>query len=89
MLAGNSEKAAEIISSQLGITEFDVQVLPEEKHGMIEKLKADGRRVVMVGDGINDVPALAAANISAGRKVLACVWVFHIIYFAFGVKNCE
>lgn len=65
MLTGDSEKAAEIISEQLGITEYYAQVLPEEKHGMIEKMKSEGRRVVMVGDGINDAPALAAANVSA------------------------
>ena len=65
MLTGDSARAAEIIAEQLGITEFYAQVLPEEKHEMIEKLKADGRRVVMVGDGINDAPALAAANVSA------------------------
>lgn len=65
MLTGDSARGAEIISEQLGITEFYAQVLPEEKHEMIEKLKADGRRVVMVGDGINDAPALAAANVSA------------------------
>lgn len=64
MLTGDSAMAAEIIAKQLGITEFYAQVLPEEKHEMIEKLKADGRRVVMVGDGINDAPALAAANVS-------------------------
>lgn len=65
MLTGDSEKAAEIISEQLGITEFYAQVLPEEKHSRIERMKSEGRRVVMVGDGINDAPALAAANVSA------------------------
>ncbi len=64
MLTGDSEKAAQIIAGKLGITEFYAQVLPEEKHGMIEKMKSEGRRVVMVGDGINDAPALAAANVS-------------------------
>ncbi|MGN0657345.1 MAG: heavy metal translocating P-type ATPase [Ruminiclostridium sp.] len=65
MLTGDSEKAARIISEQLGITEYYAQILPEEKHGMVEKMKSEGRRVVMVGDGINDAPALAAANVSA------------------------
>lgn len=65
MLTGDSEKAVEIISEQLGITEFYAQVLPEEKHSRIERMKSEGRRVVMVGDGINDAPALAAANVSA------------------------
>lgn len=65
MLTGDSVKAAQVIASQLGITEYYAQVLPEEKHGMIEMLKAEGKKVVMVGDGINDAPALAAANVSA------------------------
>lgn len=64
MLTGDSEKAAKIISEQLGITEYHAQVLPEEKHGRIEKMKSEGRHIVMVGDGINDAPALAAANVS-------------------------
>lgn len=64
MLTGDSVKTAEVIASQLGITEFYAQVLPEQKHSMIESLKAQGRRVIMVGDGINDAPALAAANVS-------------------------
>ena len=68
MLTGDSAKAAEIIAGQLGINEFYAQVLPEEKHGMIEKLKAEGKRVIMIGDGINDAPALAAANASVAMS---------------------
>lgn len=68
MLTGDSSKAAEIIAGQLGITEFYAQVLPEEKHSMIEKLKSEGKRVIMVGDGINDAPALAAANASVAMS---------------------
>lgn len=64
MLTGDSARAAETIAVSVGITEFFAQVLPEEKHGMIEKLKTENKRVVMVGDGINDAPALAAANVS-------------------------
>ncbi len=68
MLTGDSSKAAEAIAVQLGITELYAQVLPEEKHSMVEKLKSAGRRVIMVGDGINDAPALAAANVSVAMS---------------------
>jgi len=68
MLTGDSEKAAEIISAQLGIDKYYAQVLPEDKHSMIEHMKLSGRRVIMVGDGINDAPALAAANVSAAMS---------------------
>mgnify|MGYP004653345875 FL=1 len=68
MLTGDSVKAAEIIAAQLGITEVHAQVLPEDKHGMVEQLKAEGKHVIMVGDGINDAPALAAANVSAAMS---------------------
>ena len=56
------------VQSQLGITEVHAQVLPEDKHGMVEQLKAEGKHVIMVGDGINDAPALAAANVSAAMS---------------------
>ncbi len=68
MLTGDSNSAAEIIAKQLGITEFHAQVLPEEKHRHIEQLKADGHCVIMVGDGINDAPALAAADVSVAMS---------------------
>lgn len=68
MLTGDSQSAAAIIAEQLGITEFHAQVLPEEKHGHIEQLKADGHCVIMVGDGINDAPALAAADVSVAMS---------------------
>ena len=50
------------------ITEYKAQVLPEDKHSYVEAAKAAGRRVIMVGDGINDAPALAAANVSAAMS---------------------
>ena len=62
MLTGDSVKAAEIIAAKLGITEVHAQVLPEQKHGMIEELKAQGRRVIMVGDGINVSAAMSDAS---------------------------
>lgn len=68
MLTGDSPSAAEIIAKRLGITKFRAQVLPEEKHRYIEALKADGHCVIMVGDGINDAPALAAADVSVAMS---------------------
>lgn len=68
MLTGDSWSAASIIAKQLGIAEFHAQVLPEEKHRHIEQLKADGHCVIMVGDGINDAPALAAADVSVAMN---------------------
>lgn len=68
MLTGDSSSAANLIAEQLGITEVHAQVLPEDKHSHIEKLKADGHCVIMVGDGINDAPALAAADVSVAMS---------------------
>lgn len=68
MLTGDSEKAAAAIAEMLGISEFYAQVLPEDKHRIVEELKSAGHRVIMVGDGINDSPALAAANVSAAMS---------------------
>lgn len=68
MLTGDSQKAAEVTAEKLGITQCFAQVLPEDKHRYVEQLKADGHRVIMVGDGINDAPALAAANVSVAMS---------------------
>ena len=68
MITGDSQKAAERTAQLLGIDIFFAQVLPEDKHRYVEKMKAEGRRVVMVGDGINDAPALAAANVSVAMS---------------------
>ena len=68
MLTGDSSSAAEKIAGQLGITEVHAQVLPEEKHSHIEQLKSGGHCVIMVGDGINDAPALAAADVSVAMS---------------------
>ena len=68
MLTGDSQKAAEVTAEKLGITQCFAQVLPEDKHCYVEQLKADGHRVIMVGDGINDAPALAAANVSVAMS---------------------
>ena len=68
MLTGDSQKAAEAIAEKLGITKCFAQVLPEDKHRYVEQLKEEGHRVIMVGDGINDAPALAAADVSVAMS---------------------
>ncbi len=68
MLTGDSEGAAKITADKLGIDRFTAQVLPEDKHKYVEKLKEDGYKVIMIGDGINDAPALAAADVSVAMS---------------------
>ncbi|MDT0576603.1 heavy metal translocating P-type ATPase [Croceicoccus sp. F390] len=63
MLTGDSRATAEAVARQLGIDNIEANVSPEDKHRKIEALKAEGRRVAMAGDGINDAPALAAADV--------------------------
>jgi Cu+-exporting ATPase len=52
-----------VVAEKLGIDEFEAGVRPEDKHKRIQSLKAEGRKVAMAGDGINDAPALAEANV--------------------------
>ena len=68
MLTGDSESGAKSSAKALGITEYRSQVLPEDKSRIVEELKDEGRTVIMVGDGINDSPALAAADVSVSMK---------------------
>ena len=62
MMTGDSERIAAAIAASAGIDEYYAEVLPEDKAGYIEKARAEGRRVIMVGDGINDSPALSASD---------------------------
>ena len=73
MMTGDSERTAARIASDAGISEYYAEVLPEDKAKYIEKAKAEGRRVIMVGDGINDSPALSVSDagiaISEGAEI--------------------
>ena len=68
MLTGDSDNAAKAACQKLGINEYRAQVLPENKADMVKAFKEMGRTVIMVGDGINDSPALACANVSVAMK---------------------
>jgi Cu+-exporting ATPase len=63
MLTGDNVTTARAVASQLGIDEIEAGVLPERKSEVVQRLRGEGRRVAMVGDGVNDAPALAAADI--------------------------
>jgi P-type Cu+ transporter len=63
MLTGDNERTAKAVASKLGISRVIAQVLPQQKEEVISKLKAEGKVVAMVGDGINDAPALATADL--------------------------
>ena len=63
MLTGDNERTAARIAAEAGITEYRADLLPEDKHAYVEALVARGQRVVMVGDGVNDAPALSAADV--------------------------
>ena len=63
MMTGDSYRTAEAIARQVGVDQFFAEVLPEDRANFVQKAKAEGRTVVMIGDGINDSPALSAADI--------------------------
>ena len=63
MMTGDSDRTASAIAKRVGVDEYYSEVLPEDKAAFVEKEKAAGRKVIMIGDGINDSPALSAADV--------------------------
>jgi Cu+-exporting ATPase len=63
MVTGDHRATAEAVARKLGITEIEAEVLPEHKNAIVQRLRAEGRAVAMAGDGVNDAPALAEAEV--------------------------
>ncbi len=63
MLTGDNRTTAQAVARRLGIAEVEAEVLPDQKNAVVEKLRREGRTVAMAGDGVNDAPALAAAEV--------------------------
>ena len=63
MMTGDSERTAHAIAAKVGVDEYYSEVLPEDKAHYVEQEKSEGRKVIMIGDGINDSPALSAADV--------------------------
>ena len=68
MLTGDDERTARAVAARVGITEFRAQILPADKAQIVQELTADGCRVLMVGDGINDAPALSASHVGVAMS---------------------
>ena len=68
ILTGDSENAARAVAEEIGVTDYQAQVLPEDKANIIGSLRSDKTKLIMVGDGINDSPALAAADVSVAMQ---------------------
>jgi Cu+-exporting ATPase len=63
MLTGDNRTTAQAVAAKLGISEVEAEVLPEQKHAIVRRLRGQGRAVAMAGDGVNDAPALAEADV--------------------------
>jgi len=63
MLTGDNRTTAQAVAGKLGITAIEAEIAPERKHAIVQHLRGEGRKVAMAGDGVNDAPALAAADV--------------------------
>ena len=63
MMTGDNEKTAKFIANEVGVDEYHAEVLPDDKANYVNKEKENGKVVIMIGDGINDSPALSAADV--------------------------
>jgi P-type E1-E2 ATPase len=63
MMTGDNKRTAKIIAQKVGVDEYYAEVLPEDKAGFVEEERSHGRKVIMIGDGVNDSPALSAADV--------------------------
>lgn len=70
-MTGDNQAAANAIAAQVGVDKVVAETLPEEKAGVIRQMQSEGKTVMMVGDGINDAPALAQADIGCAIETAA------------------
>ena len=77
MVTGDSDRTARAIAAQVGVDRCFAEVLPEDKAAFVRDAKAEGHTVVMIGDGINDSPALSAADIGIAIHSGAAIAMLH------------